>query len=114
MNMSARSKVRAAAAQLAPVLYSREGTTEKVCRAVESAAIEGVELLVFPETVVPYYPYFSFIEPPAALGAKHMKLYEQAVIVPSPTTDAVAEAARRAGMVVALGITERDHGSLYN
>ena len=33
------------------------------------AAERGAELVVFPETVVPYYPYFSFIRAPAAIGA---------------------------------------------
>jgi nitrilase len=96
------------------VLFSREGTTEKVCRKIEEAAADGAELVVFPETVVPYYPYFSFVLPPAAMGKAHLLLYEQAVTVPGPTTESVAAAARRHGVVVALGVNERDGGSLYN
>lgn len=99
---------------MSPVLGSRSGTTEKVCAAIERAAREGAQFLVFPETVVPYYPYFSFIVPAAAMGKEHMRLYEEAVTVPGPTTAAVSEAARAAGVVVVLGVTERDHGSLYN
>ena len=112
--MTARKKVRAAAVQLSPVLYSREGTTEKVCAAVAEAAREGAELVVFPETVVPYYPYFSFIKAPALIGAEHLLLVEQSVEVPSGTTEAIAQAARRAGAVVVIGVNERDHGTLYN
>jgi nitrilase len=108
------TRLRAAAVQLSPVLYSRDGTTEKVCRAAEEAASRGASFVVFPETVVPYYPYFSFILPPAAMGKAHLELYEQAVTVPGPTVDAVSEVARRRGIVVALGINERDHGTLYN
>jgi len=100
--------------QLSPVLYSRDGTTEKVCRSIAAAAREGAELVVFPETVVPYYPYFSFIKPPAAMGADHMLLYEQAVTVPGPVTEAISESARQAGAVVSIGVNERDHGTLYN
>jgi aliphatic nitrilase len=109
-----REIVRAAAVQLSPVLGSREGTTEKVCAAIAEAAARGARLVVFPETVVPYYPYFSFLLPPAAMGKPHLELYEQAVTIPGPTTDAVSEAARRHGCVVSLGVNERDHGSLYN
>jgi nitrilase len=108
------TRLRAAAVQLSPVLFSRDGTTEKVCRAIEDAASRGASLVVFPETVVPYYPYFSFILPPVAMGKAHLELYEQAVVVPGPTVDAVSEAARRRGVVVALGINERDRGTLYN
>jgi aliphatic nitrilase len=109
-------KVRAAAVQLAPVLGAgaRQGTTDKVCAAVAAAAREGATLVVFPETVVPYYPYFSFIQPPAAMGKEHLRLYEEAVTVPGPTVEAVADAARAAGAVVVLGVNERDHGTIYN
>jgi nitrilase len=107
-------KVRAAAVQLSPVLFSREGTTAKVCEKIAEAAAQGAELVVFPETVVPYYPYFSFIKAPAVIGAEHLLLLDQAVTVPGPTTEAIAQAARAAGAVVAIGVNERDHGTLYN
>jgi nitrilase len=106
--------IRAAAVQLAPVLGSRVGTTDKVCAAIRAAAREGAELVVFPETVVPYYPYFSFIQPAASMGKEHLRLYEESVTVPGPTTVAVAEAARDSGAVVVLGVNERDHGTIYN
>lgn len=106
--------VRAAAIQLAPVLDSSDGTLGKVCAAIDEAAAKGVQLAVFPETFVPYYPYFSFVKPPVVMGADHMKLYEHAVTVPGPVTHAVADRARAHRMVVVLGVNERDHGSLYN
>jgi aliphatic nitrilase len=106
--------VRAAAVQLSPVLDGREGTMTKVLHAIAEAAAAGAQLVVFPETVVPYYPYFSFIVPPVAMGAAHLRLYEEAVTVPGPETAAVAESARALGVVVVLGVNERDHGTLYN
>lgn len=112
--MSGRRSVRAAAVQLAPVLEGPDGTLEKVLRAIGEAAGRGAELAVFPETFIPYYPYFSFVRPPVATGAAHARLYADAPTVPGPAVDAVAAAARRLGVVVVLGINERDHGSLYN
>jgi aliphatic nitrilase len=112
--MSSARKVRAAAVQLSPVLFSREGTTERLCEWVAEAARKGAELVVFPETVIPYYPYFSFIKPPVSMGADHLLLMEQSVEVPSPTTERIARAARDAGAVVVVGVNEREHGSLYN
>jgi nitrilase len=106
--------VRAAAVQISPVLFSREGTTEKVLAAIAEGAAQGVQLMVFPETLVPYYPYFSFVQPPVLMGKAHMQLYEEAVVVPGPVTAAVGRAAQAAGMVVVLGVNERDGGSLYN
>ncbi|MDX2239608.1 MAG: Nit6803 family nitriliase [Leptolyngbyaceae cyanobacterium bins.302] len=106
--------VRAAAVQISPVLFSRDGTTEKVLQAIAKAAAEGAQLVVFPETFVPYYPYFSFVQSPVLMGKEHMRLYEEAVTVPGAVTDAVSRAARSYGIVVVLGVNERDNGSLYN
>lgn len=112
--MNDAKMVRAAAVQMSPVLHSRDGTTEKVLEAIAAAAREGVQLIVFPETFIPYYPYFSFVQPPVLMGKAHMQLYEQAVAVPGPVVDAVSRAARSYQMVVVLGVNERDAGSLYN
>ena len=112
--MTSARIIKAAAAQIAPVLNEAEGTLHKVLDTIDQAARQGVQLIVFPETFVPYYPYFSFIRPPMASGAEHMALYEHAVVVPGPVTDAVAQRARQHGMVVVLGVNERDHGTIYN
>lgn len=109
-----KKTVRAAAAQIAPDLTSREKTIARVLETIGEAASKGAELIVFPETFVPWYPYFSFVLPPVLSGREHIRLYEEAVTVPSPATDAVAAAAREHGIVVLLGINERDHGTLYN
>ncbi len=56
--------VRAAAVQMSPVLYSRDGTVDKVVRRIRQLGQQGVQFATFPETVVPYYPYFAFIQAP--------------------------------------------------
>ena len=112
--MDKKLMVRAAAAQIAPDLTSREATMARVLETIREAAGKGADLIVFPETFVPWYPYFSFVLPPVLSGSEHLRLYEEAVTVPSPATEAVAAAARENGIVVALGINERDRGSLYN
>ena len=108
--------VRAAAVQLSPVLYSREGTIEKVVGTIHALGQGGVHFATFPETVVPYYPYFSFIQPAYQIigGREHLKLLEQAVTVPSPATNAISAACKAAGVVVSIGVNERDGGTLYN
>jgi nitrilase len=106
--------VKAAAVQMSPVLYSREATVEKVIAKIEELAKLGVQFATFPETIVPYYPYFSFVQRPFEMGREQMRLMEQAVTIPSPSTHALADAARQAAMVVSIGVTERDQGTLYN
>jgi aliphatic nitrilase len=108
--------VKAAGVQISPVLYSRDGTVEKVVRKIHELGEQGVQFATFPETVVPYYPYFSFIQTPFQIitGREHLKLLEQAVTVPSAATDAISDACRHSGVVVSIGVNERDQGTLYN
>jgi len=106
--------VKAAAVQLSPVLYSREGTVDKVVQKIIELGRKAVQFATFPETVVPYYPYFSFVQRPFEMGAQHLRLLEQAVTVPSTATHAIGDACKQAGMVVSIGVNERDGGTLYN
>ena len=108
--------VKAAAVQMSPVLYSREGTVDKVVQKIHELGQEGVQFATFPETVVPYYPYFSFVQPAYQIiaGREHLKLLDQSVTVPSPATNAISEACKEAGVVVSIGVNERDGGTLYN
>ena len=108
--------VKAAGVQLSPVLYSRDGTVEKVVRTIRELGRQGVQFATFAETVVPYYPYFSFVQSAYQIiaGREHLKLLDQAVTIPSPATDAISEACKQAGVVVSIGVNERDSGTLYN
>src|SRR5512133_4370262 len=106
--------IKAAAVQISPVLYSREGTMDRVVREINELGRQGVQFATFPETVVPYYPYFSYVQPPSRMGAEHHRLLEQAVTVPSAATQAIGEACEQAGMVVSIGVNERDGGTLYD
>ena len=105
---------KVAAIQLSPVLFDRDSTTEKVVKSIEKCGEEGIRLAVFPETFIPNYPYFAWLNPPAVISDLHGKLHDQAVDVPGPVTEAVGKAAREAGTVVVLGVNEREGGSLYN
>jgi len=106
--------MRVAAIQLSPVLFDRDGTTEKVIKFISKCGQEGIRLAVFPETIIPNYPYFAWVQPPATIADRHGKLHDQAVQVPGAVTEAVGKAAKSAGTVVVLGVNERDGGSLYN
>jgi nitrilase len=70
--------------------------------------------VVFPESFLPWYPYFAAVHAPAKIQDEHLRLYENAVVVPGPVTEAIGIAARRHGVVVMVGVNERDGGTLYN
>ena len=77
--------VKAAAVQISSVLYSRDGTVEKVIRKIHELGEQGVGFATFPETVVRYYPYFAVVHTPYQIisGREHLQLLEQSVTVPS-------------------------------
>ncbi len=105
-------KFTAAAVQAAPVFLDREATVDKACQLIDEASREGARLIVFPETWVPTYPQWDMRRPDAWL-----ELYRNAVEMPSPTTDRLGAAARKANAYVVIGVNERDaqtKGSLYN
>jgi nitrilase len=106
--------VKAAAVQMSPVLYSREGTVEKVCRQIIELGRQGVQFATFPETIIPYYPYFSMVQRPYEMAAQYHQLLQQAVTVPSDSTHAIGDACKQAGIVASVGVNERDGGTLYN
>jgi nitrilase len=106
--------VKAAAVQFRPVLYNREATVEKVCQQILSLGEQGVQYAVFPETVIPNYPYYSFVQSPYLMGKEHYKQLDQSVTVPSSATQAIGEACKQARMVVSIGVNERDGGTIYN
>jgi aliphatic nitrilase len=106
--------VKAAAVQISPVLYRRDGTVDKVVAKIAELGRRGVQFATFPETIVPYYPYFSFLQRPAEMADEQLRLLQEAVTIPSDATHALADAARDAELVLSIGVTERDGGSLFN
>jgi nitrilase len=112
------ASVKVAAVQAAPVFLDREATVDKAVGLVDKAAAEGAELIVFPETFVPTYPDWVWRARPfdGISSALYARLVDQSVVVPSPTTGVLGDAAARAGVHLSIGVNERDrHGStLYN
>lgn len=106
--------IRAAAVQFSPQLYSRQGTVDKLCQQLLELGRDGVQFAVFPETVVPYYPYFSFVQPPFTMGKQHLQLLQESVTIPSDVTQQLGEACREAQIVACIGVNERDGGTIYN
>lgn len=110
------TNVTVAAVQAAPVFLDREATIDKAVELIGKAAAEGARLIAFPESFVPTYPDWVWRSRPWADGPSrwYERLFDQAVDVPGPAIDRLAEAAHEAGAYVVVGVTERDNGTLYN
>jgi nitrilase len=110
--------VRAAVVQDSPIVFDREATIEKVHALVSQAARQGASLVVMPEAFVSAYP--TGLDFGARIGLRQPKgrddfrrYYESALEVPDLACDALGSAAREAGVVLVIGVIERDGGTLY-
>lgn len=113
----AQTTVRVGAAQIAESYLDREATVEKDCRYIHDAGDLGLDLLVFPEFHVPSRPTWYRFRDDVDFEEYYTQLFEQAVRVPGPATDRLAEAAAEAGVAVVVGITEKEAdtaGTMYN
>lgn len=111
---------RIALIQAAPVMFDKEKTLEKAVGLIKQAKEHGAEMIVFPESYIPCYPYgmtFGFtVGARTENGRKNWKrYYENSVVVPGHVTDALGQAAKEAEAYVSIGITERDevNATLY-
>ncbi len=105
-------RIRVAAAQIAPVWLDREATLGRVIETIDQAAVTGVELLAFGETLVPGYPFWVERTDGARFDDAvqkdlHAHYVDQAVCIEAGQLDGVCAAARRHAMTVILGILER-------
>lgn len=110
-------RFRAAAVQAAPVFLDTDATIEKACTLIAEAGAGGASLVVFPEVFVPGYPYWNWTMNPIKGSPWFERLFRAAVDIPGPEIDALGEAARTAGVLVVIGVNERDQysmGTLYN
>ncbi|HSK97464.1 MAG TPA: carbon-nitrogen hydrolase family protein [Euzebyales bacterium] len=110
------SMVKVAAVQAAPIFLDLQGSVRKAVDLIEKAAAEGAQLVVFPEAFLPAWPAWVDEVLPGEDQAWHVRLLEQSVVVPGPVTEQLGAAARRTGVVVVMGVDERDEhgGTIYN
>ncbi len=110
-----------AAVQAAPVFMDRDATIDKACGLIAEAAKNGAKIIVFPEAFVPTFPDWVWVVP-GGNGSLHAALYgellDQSVTVPSAATEKLCRAAKANGVVVVIGVNERNAdasgGSIYN
>lgn len=111
--------VKVALVQHAPVLFDKMGTLEKMRSLMAEVGREKADVVVFPEAFIPAYPWaMSFgtvIGSRSPEGRDQFHHYwENAIEVPGPETDQIAEMVREIKAVTVVGVIERDlTGTLY-
>src|SRR5262245_8123729 len=112
--------VKVACVQVEPVMLERDATIEKLATTCAEAAAEDAQLVVFPETFVPVYPssrwarYMAEWEKSEEAKALFARLMRESVEFPSEAADRMAAIARENGVWLAVGVNERERGTIYN
>jgi nitrilase len=106
-------KFRAAAVQAAPAFLDLDAGVDKTIALIAEAAGNGAKLIGFPETWLPGYPWFIWLDAPA-WGMQFIPAYfDNSLAYGSPQADRLAAAAAEHDITVVLGLSERQGGSLY-
>lgn len=101
----------AAAVQAAPVFMDRDATVQKACDLIDEASRGGADLVVFPESFIPCFPYWprgiSLHDSDASVRAV-VRMHRNAVEIPGPSVERLAMAAKESDVDVVIGLTERE------
>lgn len=115
------NKIKVAAIQKAPVLLNKGATVEMACDIIADVGRNGASLAVFPEAFISAYPDWVWVVPAGrkpVINELYTKFLENSVTIPDQTTELLCDAARKAGIFVAIGVNEvnreASHASVYN
>lgn len=107
-----------AVVQSGSVLYNWLACIEKAERLTGEAARAGARLVVFPEAFIGGYPkgadFGAVVGSRSTQGRVEFRRYwDNAIEVPGPATARLGKAAREHGVWLAIGVIEREGGTLY-
>lgn len=105
--------VKVACVQAAPVFLNLTATVDKTIALMKQASEQGAELIAFPETWIPGYPWFLWLDSPAANFPFVFQYHQNSMMLDSEHAKKIAQAAKDFNIYVVLGFSEKDQGSLY-
>ena len=113
-------RIKVGVVQATPALFNLEKSVDLVISWIDKGAQAGCQLLLFPETFIPCYPRGLRFD--AVIGRRTEKgrqmwldFWTNSIEVGSTEMNRISEAIQKAGLMVALGVTEREPvgGSLH-
>jgi nitrilase len=108
--LGGRDSVRTAIVQVSNPYLDRAQTIERACAAIHEAGSHGAELIVFPESWLAGYPYWSpgWNSDLPTFREACVRWHDAAIMVGSEDTERLGAAAQAAGAYVAIGCNEMD------
>ncbi len=98
------------------IVHDKRRNLARFLEAIDEAASRGADVLVLPEVGLQGYADFAFTLGSREAAEQKRYYAREAETIPGPATERIAEAARRHGMFVQLGLAERalNGNAIYN
>lgn len=106
-------KFTAAVVQAEPVWLDLDGSIEKTLAFTAEAAANGASIIAFPETWIPGYPWWIWLDSVAWQTQFVVPYMQNSLELDSPQFERVRGAAIENDIAIVLGYSERVGGSLY-
>ncbi|MDP8205402.1 MAG: carbon-nitrogen hydrolase family protein [Candidatus Electryonea clarkiae] len=113
--------LKVAVIQESPIFLDKDATLKKAVALIKETAVQGAELVLFPESFMSGYPDWVWTVPASNKGifnSHYTALFDSAVSVPGMTTNELCKAANESSVYVVMGINEKNsessNASLYN
>jgi cyanide dihydratase len=106
--------LRAAAVQASSVYLDMNASVKKACRLIEEAAKNGAQLVAFPESFLPGYPYWCFMDDPVSMMAFTQSIFASALYCPGTELSVISQCAKDNNIFVCITATERESSTVYD
>lgn len=109
--------VRVAATNKPSCMLDLDGGVQRVIETIQQAADHDVDLLVFPESYLPGFPVWTGLNRPIDGHDYFVKFAQSSPVIDGQEIGRIREEARRCGVMVSLGLSERaanSPGCLWN
>ena len=104
---------KAAAVQAAPVFLDLDASIEKAIKLIEEAAAQNVKLIAFPETWLPGYPWYIWLDATAMYMHLVPQYVANSIVEGSEQDSRLAQAAKENNIHVVMGVSWNVNGTLY-
>lgn len=98
---------RVAACHVSPIYLNAAETTNKCISLINEAADNGAHMVVFPETYIPAFPFWSAILSPAETHEFFIKMAKESVYADGDEMSSIRNAARDKNVYVSVGVSEK-------
>lgn len=100
-------RLRAAACHTSPIFLNSRATTDKCTSLIDQASRAKANLVVFPESFIPAFPIWSALFAPTENHGFFQRMVQESIYADGEEVHDIKEAAKKAGTVVSVGISEK-------